>query len=84
VFIVNPLPVNWPAELMVQVAAFTISGEAGACPKVHVPASPVLKPLPVTEILVPIGAALGLMVIVGAFEVTMKGGSEISPLLPFT
>ena len=45
---VNPLPVNWPEAVIVQVPAATITGVDGDCPKVHVPASPELNPPPVT------------------------------------
>ena len=50
----------------------------------HGPASAGLNPLPVTEMIVPTGAELGLITIVGELWVTVNGGSEMSPVLPFT
>jgi len=69
---------------MVQVAAFTIKGEAGACPKVHVPASPVLKPLPVTATIVPIEPMLGVSTMNGVLTVTVKLAEAESPVVPVT
>jgi hypothetical protein len=72
---------------MLQTSAVTITGVLGICMKfgaLHGPASPELKPLPVTAMMVPTGAELGVKVIVGVVGVTMKRGSEISPVIPFT
>jgi hypothetical protein len=79
------LPVNWPEELIVQAGVANSVGTVGDCISGrHVPASAVLKPLPVNVTPVPEGPPVGLRVIVGAFVVTVKVALAASPLLPVT
>jgi len=62
-------------------------GAVGDCKKVHRPApapSAVLKPVPATVTPVPIGPPVGLTVITGAFDVTVKVADPVSPVIPVT
>jgi len=81
----NPLPINAPDELIVHVAgAPIIIGEDGDWPNVHVPVSPVLKPPPVTAMLVPIGAVAGVRTMNGVLVVTVSCAEAESPVRPLT
>jgi len=81
----NPLPINAPDELIVHVAgAPIIIGEDGDWPKVHTPVSAVLKPLPVTAMLVPIGAVAGVRTMNGVLVVTVSCAEAESPVRPLT
>src|SRR5208337_5472406 len=71
-----------PLRAIAHATAVKITGEAGDCRKLHAPRSPVLKPLPLTAMLVPIGPETGLTVMVG--PVTTKLAEAVSPVLPFT
>jgi hypothetical protein len=81
---VNPLPVTWPEELIVQVVAEVIAGVVGACEKVHAPASPELKLLPVTAMVVPMGPELGVRRMNGTLTVTVKPALAKSVVVPVT
>jgi hypothetical protein len=61
------------------------TGEAGDCRKLHRPASPTGKALPVTEIADPTEAVDGLITIDGVLVPgTVKMALAVSPVLPFT
>ena len=59
-------------------------GDDGDCPNVHAPASPGLKLLPVTAMLVPIGAELGVRTMNGVLVVTFRVAAAESPVEPVT
>ena len=79
---VKPLAEIAPVEVIVHDIDVKITGVVGDCRKVHAPTSPVLKPFPLTPMLVPIGPCTGLSVILG--PVTTKLADAVSPVLPFT
>ena len=76
------LAVNAPVAVIVHATDAKITGVAGDCRKLHAPTSPVLKPLPLTAMLVPMGPETGLTLMLG--PVTTKLAEAVSPVLPFT
>ena len=73
-----------PAEVIEHDTDAKITGVVGFCRKLHRPASAALKPVPPTVIPVPEGPPVGLRVMVGAFDVTVKLALAESPVPPVT
>ena len=75
---------NKPPLVIVHTGEAMSTGVDGDCRKVHDPASAALKPLPPTVTPVPDGPPVGLRVIMGAFDVTVKLALAESPVVPVT